>query len=163
MILWPRLAALLFIFACAFGLPCRGSAQVALQPNSARMGVRLHVGMWTTHLNDLGRGLEANWLVALGWRSLYGGTFINSFGDRAFAAGLQRPLARSDDGSLAAGVGYRLGVVTGYDERLMGLAGRIPVFPAVQLTGDMAMGRTGVELAWAGKVATMGPFMRVRN
>jgi hypothetical protein len=56
-----------------------------------------------------------------------------------------------------------LGFVTGYDERLNGLAGRTPVLPAVQLLGDFSMGRTGLEVAWVGKVATMSPFMRVAN
>ncbi|HSW29875.1 MAG TPA: hypothetical protein VLH75_10375 [Longimicrobiales bacterium] len=61
------------------------------------------------------------------------------------------------------GLGYRLGLVSRYDERLLGLAGKTPVLPALQVMGDLAMGRTGVELAWAGRVATMSPFMRVRR
>lgn len=161
----PRSCALLIAIVCA--LPASATAQAADPgPSSERSspyGVRLHVGMWTTHLNRVSRGVDANWLLALGWRGLYGGTFINSFGNRAFAAGIERPLVRSDSGSVVTGLGYRLGVVTGYDERLMGLAGKTPVLPALQVTGDVGVGATGVELAWAGKVATMSPFMRVGN
>lgn len=161
----PRSFALLLAIVCALPSPAVGqSADLGPSPDrSSPYGVRLHIGMWTTHLNHLGRGLDSNWLVALGWRGLYGGTFINSFGNRAFAAGIERPLVRSDEGSVVTGLGYRLGVVTGYDERMVGLAGRTPVLPALQIMGDVSAGRTGLELAWAGKVATMSPFMRVAN
>ena len=128
-------------------------------PTSASL--RLHLGMWTSHLSDIRRGLDTNWLVAVGWRGAFGGTFINSFGDRAFALGIERAVSRIEDGRVARGVGYRLGLVTGYDERLVPVASRVPVLPALQLTGDLSVGRTGVEVAWAGKVATVGPFMRV--
>lgn len=159
----PPRTALLLVLAGLVVTPARVEAQVQPSPPSASYGVRLHVGMWTTHLDDLGRGFDANWLVALGWRGMYGGTFVNSFGDRAFALGVERPLLRRDEGSLAHGLGYRLGLVTGYDERLIGLAGRTPILPVLQLMGDVSAGRTGVEVAWTGKVATMGPFMRMAN
>jgi hypothetical protein len=157
----PRPAALALLLGIAIASPCRAQAPPVEVP--AGYGVRVHVGMWTSHLSRIGHGLEATWLVAVGWRGLYGGTFVNSFGDRAFAAGIQRRLARTNDGTMVTGLGYRLGFVTGYDERLTSLAGKTPVLPAAQLLGDFAMGRTGLEVAWAGKVATMGPFMRVAN
>lgn len=150
--------ALLFI-----AFPSKGGAQQAPPPSQSHYGVRLHVGMWTSHLSNVSKGLDANWLVAMGWRGVYGGTFVNSFGRRAFAVGIERPLARDEGGSVDAGLGYRLGFVTGYDDRLIGLAAKTPVLPALQVMGDVAVGRTGVELAWAGKVATMSPFMRVAN
>lgn len=153
-----RVAISLVLLSLA--VPSPGAAQVA-DERSRGHGLRLHVGMWTSHLARVRHGLEHNWLVAVGWRGLYGGTFVNSFGDRAFAAGIERSLTRSAEGTVTRGLGYRLGVVTGYDERLTGLAGKIPVFPALQVMGDLAVGRTGMELAWAGKVATMSPFMRV--
>jgi len=153
-----KLAILLVLLALAS--PSPGEAQ-AVDERSRGHGLRLHVGMWTSHLTRVRHGVEANWLVALGWRGLYGGTFVNSFGDRAFAAGIERFVTRAGGGTVTRGVGYRLGLVTGYDERLMGLAGKTPVLPALQVIGDVAVGRTGLELAWTGKVATMSPFMRV--
>jgi len=157
-----RLAALytaLLFAACPF----KGGAQQTPPEARSHYGVRVHVGMWTSHLSNLSKGLDANWLVAMGWKGLYGGTFVNSFGSRAFAFGIERPLVRDDGSGVSAGLGYRLGLVTGYDERLMGLAAKTPAIPALQVMGDVAVGRTGLELAWAGKVATMGPFMRVGN
>lgn len=158
----PRLAALsVALFFIAF--PSTGGAQQASPEALNHYGVRLHVGMWTSHLTNFSKGLDANWLVAMGWRGLYGGTFVNSFGRRAFAAGIERPLVRDDGTGINAGLGYRFGLVTGYDERLIGFAGKTPIIPALQVMGDVAVGRTGLELAWAGKVATMSPFMRVAN
>lgn len=154
----PKLA--IFLVLLTLALPSWGAAQASDGPRQGH-GLRLHVGMWTSHLARVRHGLEPNWLVAVGWRGLYGGTFVNSFGDRGFAAGIERSLTRSADGTVTRGLGYRLGVVTGYDERLTGLAGKTPVLPALQVMGDLAVGRTGLELAWAGKVATMSPFMRV--
>lgn len=162
----PRTYALLLAIVCALPAPAYAQAAAVEGPSpdrSSPYGVRLHIGMWTTHLSQLGRGLDSNWLLALGWRGVYGGTFINSFGKRTFAAGIERPLVRNDDGSVVTGLGYRMGVVTGYDERLTRLAGKIPIFPAFQIIGDVGVGPTGLEVAWAGKVATMGPFMRVAN
>jgi len=118
--------------------------------------------MWTTHLANPRRGIDSNWLVAVGWRGLYGGTFVNSYGGRSFAAGIERSVSRRDGDGWSRGVGYRLGIVSGYDERLLPLAARTPVLPALQVMGDVGRGRTGLELAWAGKVATLSPFIRVR-
>ncbi|HUE96197.1 MAG TPA: hypothetical protein VMN39_06035 [Longimicrobiaceae bacterium] len=157
-----RLAA--FTAALIFtAFPSTGGAQQASPETQSHYGVRLHIGMWTSHLGNVSKGLDANWLVAMGWRGLYGGTFVNSFGRRAFAVGIERPLVRDDGGGVNTGLGYRFGLVTGYDERLIGLAAKTPVLPALQVMGDVAVGRTGLELAWAGKVATMSPFMRVAN
>jgi hypothetical protein len=157
----PNIGALLVLLSLA--VPAAGSAQAAAAGRGGANGVRVHVGMWSTHLHRLRGGVDANWLVAVGWRGLYGGTFVNSFGNRAFAAGIERSFVRAEGGAVARGLGFRLGVVSGYDERLLGLAGKIPVLPALQVMGDVAMGRTGVELAWAGKVATISPFMRIRR
>jgi hypothetical protein len=158
----PRLAALSVALLFA-AFPSTGCAQQALPESRSHYGIRLHVGMWTSHLSNFSKGLDANWLVAMGWRGVYGGTFVNSFGSRAFAVGIERPLVRDEGAGLSTGLGYRVGFVTGYDERLIGFAGKTPVLPALQVMGDVAVGRTGLELAWAGKVATMSPFMRVGN
>lgn len=156
-----RLAALALALVCA--LPGLGTAQEAAPADDprGRRALRLHVGMWTSHLDDLRRGLDANWLVAVGWKGLYGGTFINSFGKRGYALAVERDVVRVHESRVPRGVGYRLGLVTGYDERLVGLARWTPVLPALQVMGDLAVGSTGMEVAWTGKVASMSPFMRV--
>ncbi len=122
--------------------------------------LRVYVGMWSTHIRDVSRGLSNNWLVGLGWRSLYGGTFINSFGNRSFTVGMQRTVARGEDATVIPSLGYRLGVVSGYDERFMSIASWAPVLPLAQLLGGLETGRTGLELGWAGLVATLSPHFR---
>lgn len=125
-------------------------------------GLRLHVGMWTSHLRDLGRGLENNWLMGVGWRGLYGSTFVNSYGSRAFAFGVEKSMTRVEDGGLDRGLGYRIGLVTGYDRRFHPFADKVPALPIAQLVGDVARGPTSVELAWSGLVASLGPRLRLR-
>jgi len=117
--------------------------------------------MWTTHLCDVGRGLENNWLVGVGWRGLYGSTFVNSYGSRAFALGVERSMSRATDGVIERGIGYRLGLVTGYDRRFHPFADKVPALPIAQLVGDVASGPTSVELAWTGLVASLGPRVRI--
>jgi hypothetical protein len=158
---WPASAAL----AIAVGLtaPPPAAAQT-VDPDGAGVshlnpGLRIYVGMWSTHVLDIGRGLKQNWLVGAGWRGYYGGTFINSFGDRSFVAGIQRTLVRGDSGAVVPAFGYRLGIVTGYDERFTRIARKVPVLPMAQIKGDFEMGRTGLEVGWAGLVASLVPTM----
>lgn len=157
-------ATLTLLLLLSFAAPSLAAERADAPPSGpgGPGGARLHVGMWTSHLASPGRGVDANWLLAVGWRGLYGGTFVNSFGGRSFAAGIERSVSRREEGRWSGGVGYRLGVVSGYDERLLRLAARTPVLPALQVMGDVGVGKTGLELAWAGKVATVSPFMRVR-
>jgi len=149
------LASLWFLVAAP---PVAGqTAPSAMHPYQ---GVRIHIGMWSTHVFDISRGLANNWLVGVSWRGFYGGTFVNSFGNRSFAGGIYRTVIHGEDGPVVPALGYRVGVVTGYDERFMPLAGKMPALPMVQVVGDLEMGRMGLELAWAGLVASMAPKMR---
>jgi hypothetical protein len=153
------LLALLF----AAGAPARVTAQSAGEARDPSDGIRIHVGMWIMHLANPGRGFKGSWFVAVGGRGLYGATFVNSFGRRSFAAGIERSLAEARDRTVSTGLGYRLGLVTGYDERLLSLASKTPLLPVLQMMGDVAVGPTGMEFAWAAKVASIGPYMRVMN
>lgn len=163
----PRTAtpfrACLMLAAMLFTVTVHSAAQSrdGASPQAPASGeLRIYLGMWTSHLKDLGRGLDNNWLVGFGWRGYYAGTFVNSYGRRAFAGGIQRTVARGEDGAVVPSLGYRLGFVTGYDERFMGIASRTPVLPLAQLVGDVEMGPTGIELAWAGLIASLGPNFR---
>lgn len=158
-----RLAALLSGVLVLSAAPSRSVAAddpdpPARTPSSS--GLRIYVGMWSTHIRDLSRGLRNNWLVGLGWRGFYGGTFINSFSNRSFTLGVQRTVARGKEAAVVPSLGYRFGVVSGYDERFMSIASKMPVLPLGQLLGGLEAGRTGVELGWAGLVATLGPSFR---
>ena len=117
---------------------------------------RLYLGMWTVHFRDPGRGIENNWLVGVSWRGIYGATFINTFGNRSYSAGFQGILARWNPGLISLGLGYRVGLLTGYDERFMPLAGKTPVVPLVQPRLTLDGKRLGLELSYSGVVASTG-------
>jgi len=121
---------------------------------------RLYVGMWTIHFRDLDRGLDNNWVLGLSWGRFYGATFVNSFGKRAYSLGVQRTVARWDSRIVSAGLGYRAGLVTGYDGRLFHLAGETPVLPLVQPLITLDTNRLGLELSYAGVIASAGLNVR---
>jgi hypothetical protein len=110
--------------------------------------------MWTLHFRDLDRGLESNRLLAVSWGRIYGATFINSFGKRAYSAGLQQTVARWDSRIVSLGLGYRAGLVTGYDRRFIRLAGKTPVLPLLQPLLVFDVTRLGLELSYSGVVAS---------
>ncbi len=116
---------------------------------------RVYLGMWSTHLRDLNRGLVSNSLLGVSYRGWFGATFINSFGDRAVTVGMQRNFSFSSDRPVATGLGYRAGFITGYDERFFGIGDKLPALPFVQLLGVVDWRNVGVELGYAGIVASV--------
>src|SRR5688572_12705379 len=66
------------------------------QNSRPRHPTRLYFGMWTTHLKHDVITLENNWVVGLSWRGFFGGTFLNSFGRRAYTGGIQRTLLTAE-------------------------------------------------------------------
>jgi hypothetical protein len=115
---------------------------------------RLYVGMWTMHFREMERGLDNNWVLGMSWGNVYGATFMNSFGKRAYSAGLQGSLVRWDTSPVALGLGYRAGLITGYDERFISWAGKTPVLPLVQPLVHLDGKRLGLELSYSGVIAS---------
>jgi hypothetical protein len=52
------------------------------------------------------------------------------------------------------GLGYRAGLITGYDERFIPLAGKTPVVPLVQPLFLVDGQRLGLELSYSGVIAS---------
>ena len=143
---------------CSTASPGTAAAQDPGPPAPvASPGLRLYIGLWTTHFRDITQGPRQNWLLGINYRGFYAGTFVNSFGNRSVTAGIQRTVARGADGTLVPRAGYRIGLVTGYDEEFWSLAGKLPVLPFPQLLGGVDSGLAGVELGIAPLVATFGP------
>jgi hypothetical protein len=111
--------------------------------------------MWSTHFRDLGGGVTGNSLLGVAFRGYYAATFINSFGDRAVAAGIQRTFTAPRDGAFTKALGYRAGLVTGYDERFFGIGDKVPALPFAQLVGSVDYRNLGVELGYAGIVGSL--------
>ena len=59
----------------------------------------------------------------------FGATFVNSYDERTFILGIERNWLSLRRGLLGIGLGYRVGLISGYDERLMELARHTPVLP----------------------------------
>ena len=108
---------------------------------------RLYAGMWTTHLKDDAVVLDSNWAIGLTAGGYFAAAFLNSYGEPAFAGGLQRTLVSSAPRAVIASVGYRLGVITGYDGRLMRVARKTPVLPLVQPFAMLDVHRVGIEVS----------------
>jgi hypothetical protein len=126
-----------------------------LRSTPPALRTRIYLGMWSTHLRDLDRGLNDNALIGLAWRGYYAATFINSFGDRSVAAGIQRSFTRPQSRFATGAIGYRAGVLTGYDERFFGIGHISPVLPFAQLLGSLDVRNVGFELAYGGIVASL--------
>lgn len=159
-----RLPSALMLAGTLILMPARSPAAVVPggDPDSTfSSGAFVYLGMWTSHFRHFREGLASNWLVGVGWRGYYAGTFINSYGNRAFAAGIERTVVRGVSGSLIPMFGYRLGLVSGYDRRFLSLAAKTPVLPMAQLTGALEMGPTGVGVAWSGLVASLIPSFHI--
>ena len=99
-----------------------------------------------------GAGVQfSQWFVA---------TFVNSYEDRSFIVGLERYWLRARRGLLNAGVGYRLGLLTGYDERLFPLAGHVPILPFGGVLGWADVGPIGVDVFYIFRALTLEGSVR---
>jgi hypothetical protein len=121
---------------------------------------RIYFGMWTTHLNRDVIALDNNWVVGLTYRGLFGATFLNSFGRRAFTAGIQRTLVASEPRPIGASLGLRVGIVSGYDGRFMQIARDTPVLPFAQPFVTVDVYHVGVEVSYTFVVMSVAASYR---
>jgi hypothetical protein len=121
---------------------------------------RLYLGMWTIHLREPVLTLRNNWAVGFTTHGYFGATFLNSYGNRAFAGGLQRTIVATAPDPIGAAFGFRLGFITGYDGRLMRLARETPVLPLVQPFVRIDVRRVGVEVSYTFVVVSIGMSYR---
>lgn len=89
-------------------------------------------GMWTTHLNREDDGWQNDRAVGVVYQGWYAATFRTTHGPRAYSVGLERTWVSTDEGPAMAMVGFRTGLVYGYDERLGWAAELSPVLPFAQ-------------------------------
>jgi hypothetical protein len=110
---------------------------------------RLIPGLWGVHFFNRsplrpfwtrGAGIQAS-----GW---FGGAFMNSYDELSLIGGLEREwLARRWSSlGVGVGVGYRVGVITGYDRQLFALADKTPILPFVGLDMFLQAGPVGVDV-----------------
>jgi len=119
----------------------------------------LYLGMWTKHFHP---GITNNAMVAVNFRGYFAGTFLNSWHERSYAAGIERSILRRQlGGSGAYNLGYRVGAINGYDSRLIKGAGATPVVPFLQILANGSYKRVGVQASYCWLVFTGGFFVRL--
>lgn len=121
---------------------------------------RLIPVMWTLHLDDPDEGWSNDRTVALIYRGFYAGTFRTTHGPRAWTLGVERSWIRAEHGRLAASLGYRAGLVYGYDERLGWMAGKYPVLPFAQPFVYAGVGPIGLDVAYTWVVLSITAGVR---
>lgn len=120
---------------------------------------RLYAGLWTLHLQRTEDGLSQHHLLAFGWRGMYFGTFVNTHGNRTWALALARSAVAMEGTEAGFSLGYRIGLMAGYDERLARVAGRWPAIPGAEIVGSMRYRRLGMQGSFAGIVSSFGMFV----
>lgn len=119
---------------------------------------RLYLGMWTLHFKPSDDQENNNQLIGASYKGYYGGTFINTHGDRVWSAGWQRTLFQKKYGEIEVEAGYRTGMMYGYKKYLK--LGDTRFFPLLQVLLDIEYKNFGAELSWAGVVFAAGFYYR---
>jgi hypothetical protein len=120
---------------------------------------RLFAGLWTFHFRRPEDGLSQHYLLGLSWQGVYATTFISSQGRRIWGLAASRSVIHTSGGDADVSLGYRIGVVRGYDRRFIELAERWPVLPAAEIVAGVRCRRLGILLSYAGIVASAGGFI----
>lgn len=121
---------------------------------------RLYFGMWTTHLKNDVVALQNNWVAGVTYHGFFGGTFLNSYGRRAFTGGLQRTYVLAVPRPIGVSAGFRLGFITGYDGRLIAAARHTPVLPLAQPFVSLDVTRVGFEVSYTIVVVSVAASYR---
>jgi hypothetical protein len=108
---------------------------------------RVIPGLWGMHFFDQ-QPLRPFWTRGAGFQASgwFGGAFMNSYDDLSLIAGIEREWGAWRAGAFAMGVGYRAGLLSGYDRELFALADKTPVLPFVGLDVWLQTGPVGVDV-----------------
>jgi hypothetical protein len=120
-----------------------------------RPPTRIYFGMCTLHLRDDVVALDNNWAIGIASHGFFGATFLNSYGRRAYTTGLQRTIFSTEPALVGASLGFRLGLISGYDGRFMRIARDTPVLPLVQPFASVDVGHVGVEISYTFVIVSM--------
>jgi hypothetical protein len=150
-----RLATYL-VSAILLGVPSAVGAQTtADEPAPRPRQTHLYFGLWSTHLNADRLHIDSNnVMVGITHGPVFATTFVNSFGKRAYAAGFQHAVLSGTRGNASASLGFRLGAISGYDERFLSFAKDTPVLPMFSVYSLFEEKHLGVEVSWTMVVAS---------
>jgi len=85
----------------------------------------------------------------------FGATFVNSYDQRTFILGVERNWLALRRGEAAFGLGYRVGLIAGYDERLVEIARHTPVLPFAGLLIWTQLGPVGLDSYYVYRAITL--------
>lgn len=120
---------------------------------------RLFGGLWVVHVGRQDKSAGQHYGAGIAWRGWYATTFMSSQGRRVWGLAISRVPILARAGVAEFSLGYRVGVVRGYDGRFVALADRWPVLPAGEIVTALRYRRIGVALSFAGIVASGSPFV----
>lgn len=108
------------------------------------------VGLWALHPFEP-QFPEFDWAQGFGVRSQQwlAAAFVNSYDQVAFMAALERYWWVGDYDAIDMGIGYRVGLLSGYDERLFALAGSVPALPFTGLLVWTDVGPFSLDVFYA--------------
>ena len=109
------------------------------------------LGMFSYHFDPtlLRYGNWDNFLVGYTTEHFYFGGFRNSFDDWTIGVGLQRFFYRYDLApKTRIKAGYRVGILYGYDQRLIGFAKRFKTVPFLLPFVEVQYHKVGLELTY---------------
>ena len=121
---------------------------------------RLIIGMWTTHLNRERDGWQNDKTVALVYEGFYGGTFRTTHGPRAYSLGVERSWLTGSAGPVEGMIGFRTGLVYGYDGRLGWAAEKYPILPFAQPVLYARIGPLATDLTYTWVVLSVTAALR---
>ncbi|MDR3477547.1 MAG: hypothetical protein P4M14_05890 [Gammaproteobacteria bacterium] len=123
----------------------------------------LALGMWSYHLKKEQDDMDnsRNDLIGLAYRGVFVGTLVNSQRRRSYVIGLQRYWRTETIGQdLKWQLGYRLGLIYGYDRKFGRIAEQIPVLPFPQVISDLTWKHFGWELSYTWVVVSTSFYYR---
>ena len=116
--------------------------------------------MWTLHIHQVNEGLSNDGLVGVMYRGGYAATFITTHGPRGYFLGLERKWVSGERGPLAGMLGFRAGLLYGYDERLGWIAGKVPIIPLLQPVVYGRLGPVTADLTYTWVVVSLTAGLR---
>jgi len=119
---------------------------------------KLYLGMWSEHIvNDDDEYISNHRMLGLCYDGYFVGTFLTSHDDRGWAAGVQRDVYRDNWQEVTWEIGYRAGLVYGYEQLSIS---ETNIFPLLLLYGDVGYEKIGLQLTWTASVVTAGFYLK---
>ena len=110
---------------------------------------RIFLGMWTFHpFGDDPFLPESNNGLGLQYGGVFGFTCVNSFARRTYAVGVERIWFEAQRGRFGVMLGYRAGLIHGYDTELLRVEGETPILPFAGTVALLRLGPVGGEVSW---------------